>query len=347
MQRGLQGRHYPKPLPLCEEIMITLFAVVETLPYVSLTCVCLFLALLGAFLYTLYTEKSPTLVSQLLMGILAISIVFWWTTGFSLTALLALNGFLFLHMVSVSAKQEVKKQKIAFLSPFEFAEASLEDYTWLDPMFYQESRQELESFGFYVLLDGELLHLTRAWPNMRTFARFFVRLDDDICVLTTNIKTVKPRNRIESELNVRMVELRTEFSDGFILCTNNVKGINAIEDVEGFVNQQYPPTTPIKTLLEYHEKKRDEICEERDCDTIVIADKDGWLASCRRGHAINAKDRLTKGFVTDEEYRRIGTQWNIDADHVEKSLKEHRRHVLERASSPRRRGKRGSLATIA
>ncbi len=290
-------------------------------------CLGVFSLLLLVFLYALHTEKSPVLIGTLLTGILASEIVFWWETGLGFGLLTLIFFGLSYYMISVMAKQNARRMKLLYSSPYEIADASLEDYPWLDADFYRTTSKELESLEFHHLGDWEETHLTKAWPNMQTMLRYYVNAENDIRCYFANIKMKRARDFVESGVNARMIEFVTEFSDGLILATNNAHGVNPVEEVEGSIIQQFPPLTPIETLLDKHEEKIDDICNERNVDVVLIRDKEDFLASARRGHAIYCKDRQKKGFFTDEEYRRIIASAGVSGDLAQKHLQAYRRQA--------------------
>ncbi len=300
---------------------------VDPLSYFAMACLGIFVLLLLAFLYMLHTEKSPVWIGGLLTGIMVIEIGFWWENMFSF-GLLMLNSFvLFGHMISVMAKQHVRRMKILFTNPYEVAEAFLEDYPWLDADFYRTTSKGLESFGFHHLGDWEELHATRALPNMQTMQRAYINAENDIQGLFANIRMKKPRDFVESGFNARMVEFVTEFSNGLILATDNTKGLNAFHEIEGSIIQHFPPSTSIETLLDAHENKIDEICSKQNLEVVLIFSKEDFQASARRGHAIYCKDRQKKGFITDEECRRICEFSGVKGDFMEKNVRAYRRHA--------------------
>ncbi len=233
----------------------------------------------------------------------------------TLTELTHISGTIFFYLlvwagqvnwfVKLIAGDQLRKEWACYLAEFEAEPTDPGEFTWLDLGFYDEKQRELEALGVNKVRDYELLHFTRAFPEMRNFSRILINAERDIEVSVTQTKFVKPKTFFERHFNNYIVEFCSEFSNGSFLNTNNAQGINPLGNMEGYTFQQFPPDTPLADILEAHESEVESICERNDVTVLSHPTERDMLASGARQHLILRRDRQKKGGFTLQEMSEI------------------------------------------
>lgn len=209
------------------------------------------------------------------------------------------------RFMKLMARDQIRKEWKFYLAECEIVPADPYEYAWLNLDFYDEKQRELESLGLTKVRDFEILAFTQAFPEMRNFARGFVNAEHDITSSIMQTKFVKPKTLFERLVDTRIISFGSEFSDGSFLETNNAKGLNPMDKIEGVVMQQFLPDTPLSEMLDAHEAEIEAICQRKGVDVIYHRTESDMIASDVRMHAVLRLDRQKKGGFTPGELSKI------------------------------------------
>jgi hypothetical protein len=204
-----------------------------------------------------------------------------------------------------AAAKTVELNKKLYATEYEYRVASPYDFPTSNHAYYNETQAWLESQGFRLLADYELLTATRAMPSMRTFLRFMLSNDGTTMAA---IYDIRPRGwmRLAQSVGVisrdfRTLELETEFEDQTFLATSNGVEAGSVREVPGitrrFVQRQYGPDA---VLAAHHEG----LAAMAKPPRIQRTPQD-VIDSQTRQHQLKAADRARSGYVTVEEIERV------------------------------------------
>jgi hypothetical protein len=150
-------------------------------------------------------------------------------------------------------QQAQLEMEVAMLSAgYETAAVSPADFPWLDESYYDSVQQELESLGFHKVHDEEHIHASRLMPETRYFYRTLINAERNISAIITQIRVVEPKTDEQKHIDVRTVEFSSEFPDGTFVTTANALSQAAIANIDGFILNFFPPSTPTSELLNLH-----------------------------------------------------------------------------------------------
>jgi hypothetical protein len=188
-------------------------------------------------------------------------------------------------------------------SEYEFIPIDTGNFTQNDLDFYEAKQHELESLGFKTIGDFEGVHFLRNFSGARYFCRLF--LND-----TKNIVAVVSQNKLSHKLrfvknDYRQVTFRTEFSDGTFFETNNMFGINLLNDVDGIVSNKLNPNEPLEKMLTTHVIEINKISATKNTDAITLQNVDEIIESDKRSFNIARNYRKQNKGLTENEIKQI------------------------------------------
>ncbi|MGL6195151.1 MAG: ankyrin repeat domain-containing protein [Thermoguttaceae bacterium] len=204
-----------------------------------------------------------------------------------------------------NAKIQFDKEWKVFNSEYESVKVDASEFTWLDLEYYDKTEEELESLGFTKERDSEFLTHTKIFSEVRNFYRIMANEDFTVFASISNVRVVKLKNWMERQINVKLVEFTTCFSDNTFLITCNGLGVNPIGSFEGVEVCNMPQNTPLEDLLDAHEERCDEICETRHIGLIRLPTEELQQQYARFQFELLCRDKQRKGGFTVQELQQI------------------------------------------
>jgi hypothetical protein len=158
-----------------------------------------------------------------------------------------------------AARKIVADTKAIYSAPHEIVEIRAASFRDLNHRFYDNTRAELEAFGFRYLADIEDLTLSRQFPSMRTFIRALI---GDEGTISAGVYQLKFRGFYRLLQLVGLlarkpffVDLETEFSDGTFVATSNTAGTDLSSPVEEIHRYRLAQAAPVAQLLAVHREQ--------------------------------------------------------------------------------------------
>ncbi|MDR2346381.1 MAG: hypothetical protein LBE18_09970 [Planctomycetaceae bacterium] len=182
-------------------------------------------------------------------------------------------------------------------SEYEPVEVNCNEFTWLDLNFYADAARAAQAEGFHKINDIELLHLSRIYPQTRTFARVFQNKEGTIRVSVNNQRFVNPKTEAEKKYNRNFITVRSELSDGTFLFVNNLQGATLNREIKGSIVISFDQHSTIARLLLEHELLVKELNKKTGAVLIPYNDFD----AARRAFEMVKEDIRQNGLFTKNE----------------------------------------------
>ncbi len=283
--------------------------------------------LIVVYFYVILAHWEPDWAFLCLLPLFGAMIAYWIFSGLRwyvvTTIYLIIASFAFGHLASAN----IAKLKILFTTEFDAVDVKPSDFPWLDEQYFDAESEALQKLGFRFLADWAPVPHNKAFPEMETMIRCLTNEEKSVVAVIGQIRFVKPRNAYEKDVDIRVVQFSTEFSDGLILNTTNSQGLDPIESAEGFVIRMFPPETKTEPLLDLHVAQLKELLADPSRTARTVSTKEELFAVSYREHVLMSKDRLNKGLLTDEEVGRITAIAGLADASASQYLKSFRQHA--------------------
>jgi len=184
------------------------------------------------------------------------------------------------------------------------------DYPELDLSFYTDVTRRLIACGFRHMGDLENVTVARSFPRQRALLRSLLSADGTVKALAYDVKTLGwmgllPRFGVLPR-DMRTVDLGTELTDGTFLLTTTAHATLLSEPVPGIRRIVCPRSTSTEDLLRHHHAAVTDAL--RSCPEVqpcAFGTLDEMLESEHRAQALRNAYRASKGYMDQEELRRI------------------------------------------
>lgn len=192
----------------------------------------------------------------------------------------------------VEAERIYSLMKTLYSNPHEFREINRSDYSDIDISSYEVIQRALENLGFHKL--GDFIDATAVEHlNLNTFYQSFANRDGSISVAYFSLQ--KPGNPVRT----RVLEFGTEFSDGFMIQTMDVKLPAHNLTHPKILITHLPEDTPVSEMLNEHVKSVEKYTAQNPAVQVVcIRSLRDLFESCSREQALKSELRKSVGYVT-------------------------------------------------
>jgi hypothetical protein len=209
--------------------------------------------------------------------------------------------------LSAAAEQIGSDTKAMYGQLHEFTPAIAEDFSGVDGVFYDRTREALEAQGFQYLgdtVDRTIAELGKPSPPIRAF----VSPDGETVVGAYHFPFDVPPPQINGA-KCYVYDVGSEFSDGTFLATSNTAELDLMTPPPQIHKQRVPFSTTLMELLQLHAAEKAKLQAAKNGATCTIVHTmDDVLAGERRQQIIKMKFREGIGFVDPEEVRRIASR---------------------------------------
>jgi hypothetical protein len=233
------------------------------------------------------SEIYKVIIGLLATGILMIPVVFFYN---NYTKRKRTN------MIDKIAVSINKMYQNLIVTDFELISVYSSEFKELDLHFYESISAYLESRNFTLIGDFEESHMRKTIPNVQYFKRLMVDSDTEITATIYHLKMGKS--------SLRIIELKTEFTNGtFLITTNNVFATNIEYPKEIII--AFFKTDNIKELLENHKNRQQQIAESDKTGIMKVIDISGIIDQNKRENSItnNFRNFIGKNDIIKEVKR--------------------------------------------
>jgi hypothetical protein len=202
------------------------------------------------------------------------------------------------------AKDIVDQVKKGFAPVHQYRDVDPNDFSHLDLSYYVQARTLLEQHGFTFLADQENITLRNTFSDIKTFIRFMLGGNG-----TTIACLYHPKPNFLIKLVMKLTRARigrtadfdTEFSDGAFVCTSNAEMAGALNTPPQIHVELLPAETPITDVLELHNRRVQQYCQENNVEPLTFDSIDEVHDSQNRQETLKAEFRKSIGWVTRDE----------------------------------------------
>jgi hypothetical protein len=217
------------------------------------------------------------------------------------------------------AERITAMQRAVYSGPHEYAPVRVEDFRWLDPLYYDAMQRQLEAAGFRCLGDLENISLSDVLPNMRTAIR---NLTGDGGAVTASVWQVKLRGSQRARAflrllkgDMRVVEFGTEFSDGTFLTTLNNLGLDSSGDVREIRRMRLPNETPVEELVEIHRQRVAAfLADHAHVLPVPMRSEREIRGSWARAHALKCAEMARNRYVDLHQFAGVAADLPVSPD---------------------------------
>ena len=276
--------------------------------------------------------QATLVVSLIAAGFMFHRIGYWYVTPFLVVGYICLGWYMVRRSFTLMVKDTLDMEWSMFMSEHERTTVDPSDFPDLDHEYYNSQSCFLEENGFDKLGDFDYPHISRVYPQIRSFTRLFLSKEHDIFVgVQQNLAKA-----MGVSVDQRVVTFGTDFTDGTSFATNNAKGIRE-EQFEEIIIDYHPSDTAIAELLKKHRESIGRICIERGVDVqLLMTDSDVHAAGVKR-FVLLRQNLLIKGGGNVDTFRRKIDESTDPNDGKVKFYKEYLKQAHMRAEKERRK----------
>jgi hypothetical protein len=208
------------------------------------------------------------------------------------------------------ARELAFRYKLAFSSPREWRDVSPEQFPHLDLKYYDELTTLLVGQGFRHVVDVEDVTGTRLSPDFRTFQRWMIGNDGEICAVIEHLRSGGGSRLLrlddDAPTSMRLIDFTSEFSDGTFLESANDKGLIFPHEIPGLTRHHHPKYAEPLQLLKEHRRALAAISTTNPTiSTVRYVTRNDVAAGIERSFRRLSDFRRSIGYVTLEELRWI------------------------------------------
>lgn len=200
------------------------------------------------------------------------------------------------------ARKVTEQKRAIYSAPHEYAPVRVDDFRGIDAGYYDAAQRWLESVGFQCFGDVENLSLSAVYPNMRTAIRDFASAD---AIISASIWQVKMCGSLRvpaffrlRKRDLRVVDFRTEFSDGTFLSTTNDREFDPSRAVPGIERIQLANITPVEDALAAHRRRvSDILTQQPGVAPVLMRTAKDVRSGFARAHAFKCEEYARHDFV--------------------------------------------------
>jgi hypothetical protein len=207
--------------------------------------------------------------------------------------------------ILLKAQELVHMLKAVYTDQPAIEPARLEDFNLLDMGYYQQTRATLQPFGFQPLGDLEFKHLTRYDLSLKTCIQTYRSGEG---TTSAGVWHVHPGPKMPKD--VKVIELESEFSDGYWITTRN-NATSHMKPDPAHVTETIAPDASLAELIQKHREAVQRYASTHPSANLVTFSSLADVISSQTRQAIQeAAYRKKIGGVTESELQAAAPQWS-------------------------------------
>ncbi len=175
---------------------------------------------------------------------------------------------------------------------------SPEQFSRLDPEFFENKTREIVSLGFQLIGDIECRHESGFLTESTTFRRLFINPKRNI---VAEIIQILSANITRQSKHISFYSFTSEFTNGLFLDTHNIPPNDFINSIDGVISPPCNSEMTIKEMFDLHKSEAVKISNEIQVDLRTFNNQKEILGSAEREYTLMREELRKRGNYTKKE----------------------------------------------